>query len=181
MLAAPDLGVVASTPADGLSAQHKLLELARAKKRGSSVTLTEGEVNALLTRHLVQAREMRLTKPSARLIGGDRFVFNGQCPLRQLLDEMSLGAVAEMLPERWQKRPLWVQIGARLRMDRVPRNQLRTDVDEFALGRQPLPAMLVRLLVDPASVGMLRWPLPDYIEQISVERGRVVIRSTASR
>jgi hypothetical protein len=145
------------------------------------VTLTEGEVNALLARHLVQARGMRLTTPSARLIGDDRFVFNGQCPLRQLLEEMALGALAELLPERWQTRPMWVHIGARLRVDRTPHHQLRTDVDEFALGRQPLPVALVRLLVDPASVGVLRWPLPSYIEQISVERGRVIVRSASSR
>jgi hypothetical protein len=181
MLAAPDLDAVSSTPEDGVAAQRKLLDLTRAKKRGATVTLTEGEVNALLARHLVQARGMRLTTPSARLIGDDRFVFNGQCPLRQLLEEMALGALAELLPERWQTRPMWVHIGARLRVDRTPHHQLRTDVDEFALGRQPLPVALVRLLVDPASVGVLRWPLPSYIEQISVERGRVIVRSASSR
>jgi hypothetical protein len=181
ILATTDPDEFALTHEEGVSAQRKLLDLTRAKRRAGTVTLTEGEVNALLARHLVQARGMRLATPSARLLGDDRFVFSGQCPLRQLLEEISLSAVADVLPESWQRRPVWVHIGARLHLDRVPRNQLRTDVEEFAVGRQRLPAPLVRLLVDPASLGVLRWPLPDYIEQITVERGRVVVRSAASR
>jgi hypothetical protein len=181
ILATPDLDVVAGTPEDGITAQRKLLDLTRAKKRAGTVTLTEGEVNALLARHLVQARGMRLASPSARLIGDDRFAFKGQCTLRQLLEETSLGALAEVMPERWLTRPVWVRVGARLRMDRIPNNQLRSDVDEFVLGRQRLPTTLVRLLVDPASVGLLRWPLPAYVEQVSVERGRVLVRTASSR
>src|SRR5438093_1203073 len=53
---------------------------------------------------------------------------------------------------------------------------LRLDVRGFAIGRQGLPAVLLRILLDPRTLGVLRWPLPDSIEAITVEPGRVVIR-----
>ena len=181
MLEAPDLSPTTSTPGDGTRAQQKLFDVARGARKGSTVTLSEAEVNALLTRHLVQARGVRLAAPNARLIGDDRFVLNAQSPVRHLLEEVSLGALAEILPARWQARPIWVHVGGRVRMADGRRRQLRTDVDEFAIGRQPLPARLLRLLLDPASVGLLEWPLPDHVERVAIEPGRVVIRTALPR
>ena len=59
---------------------------------------------------------------------------------------------------------------------RRERRYLRLDVREFAVGRQGLPAVLLRILLDPRTLGVLRWPLPDSIEAITIEPGRVVIR-----
>jgi len=143
--------------------------------------LTEAEINALLARHLVEARGVRLAAPRARLIGGDRFVLHAQSPLRQLLDEASLGAVAGMLPQSWQARAVALRVGARVRVADGPRRQLRVDVDEFAVGRQRLPAPALRLLVDPAAVGLLQWTLPDHVEHVGIEPDRVVIQTASSR
>jgi hypothetical protein len=182
MLETPDLSPVASTPVDGTRAQQKLFEVARGTKGPDRVTLTEAEVNALLTRHLVQARGVRLGAPSVRLIGDDRFVLDAQSPVRRLLEEISLRALADVLPARWENRPLWVHVGARVHIvDGRRRRQVRADVDEFAIGRQALPPPLLRVLLDPASVGLLEWPLPDHVERVAIEPGRVVIRTASPR
>jgi hypothetical protein len=180
MLAQPDVSAPTTTAADGARAQRKLFDLARQSRRGETVVLTEAELNALLARHLVQARGVRLVNPSVRLIGGDRFVLRAQSPLRQLFDEASLGAVAHVMPARWQVRPVWLRMGARVRLEEGPRRQLRVDVDEFAVGRQRLPAPAVRLLLDPASVGLLQWPLPEHVEHVGIEPDRVVIQTVSS-
>jgi hypothetical protein len=181
MLAQPDLTVPATTAADGARAQRKLFDLARQSRPGETVVFTEAELNALLARHLVQARGVRLTTPSVRLIGGDRFVLRAQTSLRQLFEEAALGAVADVMPARWQKRPVWLRVGARVRLQEEPRPQLRIDVDEFALGRQRLPAPAARLLLDPATVGLLQWPLPEHVERVGIEPDRVIIQTASSR
>lgn len=179
MLAHPDLRVVPVTAADGARAQRKLFDLARQTRRGETIVLSEAEVNALISRHLVEARGVRLGTPTATLVGGDRVVVIGQSPLRHLLDEASLGGLANLLPTRWQIRPLWLRLGARVRVEAGARRQLRMDVDEFAVGRQRLPAPLLRLLLDPASVGLLQWALPDHVERVGIEPGRVVIQTAS--
>src|SRR6185369_3459944 len=140
MLARTDVSAPVTTAADGSRAQRKLFDLARRARAGESVVFTAAEINALLARHLVEARGIRLSSPSVRLIGGDRFVLHVQTPLRQLLDEASLGAMADLLPKRWQERPVWLRVGALLDPDSGARRQLRISVDEFTVGRQRLPA-----------------------------------------
>jgi hypothetical protein len=180
MLADPHVAIPETTQADGSRAQRKLFELGRQGRRGEPVMLTEAEINALLARHLVEARGIRLAAPSARLIGGDRFVLYVQSPLRQLLDEAALGSVANLFPISWQNRPVWLRVGAHVWVDDGgSRRQLRIKVDEFSVGRQRLPAPALRLLLDPATVGLLQWTLPEHVERVGVEPGRVVIQTTA--
>ena len=54
MLADPAIAVPATTPADGARAQRKLFDLGR--PRTGETVFTEAEINALLARHLVEAR-----------------------------------------------------------------------------------------------------------------------------
>jgi hypothetical protein len=99
-----------------------------------------------------------------------------------VLDEATLGRLADLLPARWQTRPLWLRVGAHLRLETDgPRRQLRFEVDEFTIGRQRLPAPMLRMVLDPATVGMMQWTLPDYIERIDIEPGRVVVRPAPPR
>src|SRR5712664_1201855 len=133
-LARPDVPPPAATsPADGARAQRKLFDLARQGRRATTVTLSEAEINALLARHLVEARGVRLGAPAARLLGAD------------------------------------------VRVDEGAPRQLRLDVEDFAVGRQRLPAAALRLLLDPAAVGLLRWPLPQDFDSVIIEPGRVII------
>src|SRR4030095_4072671 len=78
MLAQPALPPILTTPGDGPRARQKLCALTR-RRRGpaETVVITEAEVNALLSRHLVKARGVQLGAPSARLLGGDRTRLTG--------------------------------------------------------------------------------------------------------
>jgi len=180
MLAKPRAATLPpTTAADGARAQQKIFDVARASRLAQPVTLSEAEVNALLARHLVEARGVRLNTLGVRLIGGDRVELTGQAPLRQLLDEAGLAGVAGVLPARWLEHPMWVHVGARTHVSAGPRRQLSLDVEDFAVGRQRLPARSLRLLLDPAAVGLLRWPLPEHVHDVTIEPGRVVIRGAS--
>lgn len=182
MLAKPvAASLPATTAADGTRAQQKLFDVARANRLNQPVSITEAEVNALLSRHLVEARGVRLNTLGVRLVGDDRVELTGQAPLRQLLDEAGLGGAASVLPERSLRHPMWIHIGARTHVTGEPRRQLSLDVEDFAVGRQRLPVGALRLLLDPAAVGLLRWPLPEHVHEVTIEPGRVVIRGASSR
>jgi hypothetical protein len=177
MLKPPAVAPPASTAADGSRAQQKLFEVARGAR---IVTLSESEINALLAHHLIEARGVRLAGLAVHLVGADRVEVVARVPLAQLLDEMGIPVVTGVLPRRWAAHPVWLRAGAQVRVERGSRPRLRLDVDDFAVGRQRLPARSLRLLLDPATVGLLQWPLPGHVESIAIEPGRVVIRGAAS-
>jgi hypothetical protein len=180
MLAKPAAASLpATTAADGTRAQQKLFDVARASRLNQPVAVTEAEVNALLSRHIAEARGVRLNTLGVRLVGDNRVELTGQAPLRQLLDEAGLGGVAGVLPEAWLRHPMWIHVGARTRVTGEPRRQLSLDVEHFAVGRQSLPAGALRLLLDPAAVGLLRWPLPEHVHGVTIEPGRVLIRGAS--
>lgn len=180
MLAKPEAAAMpATTAADGSRAQQKIFSIARASQLPQPVILTEAEINALLSRHIVEARGVRLNTLAVRLVGGDRIELTGQAPLRQLLDEAGASAAAGLLPARWLEHPMWVHVGARPHVSAGPRRQLSLEVEDFAVGRQRLPARTLRLLLDPAAVGLLRWPLPEHVRDVTIEPGRVVIRGAS--
>ena len=183
MLAAPP-GAAAlpdATPADGSRAQQKLFEIARSSRLTHPVTLSEAEINGLLRHHLVEARGVRLGGVAVRLIGANRVELTGQTPLRQLLDEAGLQAFSGVIPTTWLEHRMWIRVGARAHVNDAPGRRLSLEVEDFAVGRQRLPARTLRLLLDPAAVGLLQWPLPEHVHDVTVEPGRVVIRGTSSR
>jgi hypothetical protein len=179
-LARPD--APPSAPAlhsDGVRAQHKLVQLFRAEHRPAAVSLSEAEINALLARHVMQARGIHLGTAHARLVGDDRIELTTRMPLRELLDNAGGAVGTRLLPASWQERPVWMRVRARVTVEARGPRQLRGDVEAFALGRQRLPVVLMRLVMDPAIVGLLRWPLPAEVTAVTIEPGRVVIKTTS--
>ena len=123
MLARPQAATLPeTTAADGTRAQQKIFDVAR-HRSSQPVILSEAEVNALLSRHLVEARGVRLNTLAVRLLGGDRLELTGQAPLRQLFEEAGLPAVVAVLPARWRERPVWIHVGALARVTEGPRRQ----------------------------------------------------------
>ena len=173
-----DPRVVAEQPtaADSSRAQRKVFDLAnRGHRAGEQVVLTEREINALLSRQL--AGELPFSSAVARLLGDGRIELAGQLPARQLLAESPGAAVLDLMPDGWGRRPLWVHLRTRARVEpRGARRQLRLDVERFAIGRLPLPGSAVRLLFDPQSLRFLRLPLPDDVDDVVIEPGRALIR-----
>jgi len=177
VLGRPDLPSLAGPAGDPLSAERKLSELIGRRRSRAPVVLTEGEVTALLARRLPEAADLPLRGLVVRLPGAGTVEVAGAIPLQALARGTQLAGVVGALPQAWRDRPVWLRLRARPRVEEgAIRRYLRLDVDRFFLGRQRLPVFVLRLLLDPAALSMLRWPLPSGIAAVDAETGRVVIR-----
>jgi hypothetical protein len=176
MAALPDDGRPAPIAADASRAQQKLFSLARHGRRAQTVTLSEAELNALLASQMTGTEGGRLSRLDARLLGDDRAEIVALMPLGAALEEVGLGSVVAVLPRSVRARPVRLRADVHLMVDVTPR-QARLDVDEFSIGQQRLPAAALRLLVDPSTLHALRWRLPDHVDGIAIEPGRVLIRT----
>jgi len=178
----PEFVGVAGTAEDGIRCQQKMFEIARGGRlpRGGPIrpiAISEPELNAFLSRHLVEAARIPLGSTYVRLVGDGVVELKGQIPLRRAL------AIPELLTFRWLEQPVWVHLGARASLEvdaaRKQRRYLRLDVERFALGRQQIPGVLARLVVSSAILNQLRWRLPDTVEAITVEPRVIVIRTAS--
>ena len=180
----PSLQHEIGTAADGRRAQQKLFDLAtrgggrdRREERKATVTLTEGELNALLTRHL-SARELPLDEMSIRLIGDGVVEVSGRLPVRMLSGD-SLDAFLGLFPERFMATPVWVRLRGHVQLEsgtgRTDRRRLRLDVGYLSLGRRRLPTTVLGLLPEGPVLRATRWPLPETVEAVTVEPGRLTI------
>lgn len=175
----PRLPAITTTAADSQRAQEKIYSIvSRSGPRGRPVELSEPEVNAFLARNLVDVADLPLTELRVDLSQPERARIAGRTTLGALLTEPPLSAIRDVIPSSWQGRTVWLQLAATPRVEKSDgrRRYLRLVVEEFAVGRQRLPALLVRLLLEPGTVRLLRWPLPDTIEDVRIDRGRVVVR-----
>jgi hypothetical protein len=169
------LPMPATTAADGRRAQQKIYEVARGK---DEVVLTDRELNALLSRHLADAPRMPLVGLIVGFPARDTVELAGRVPLARLLR----GGAAAYLPERWRQRGAWVYVLATSHVDDRPGGrELLLDVRDWAVGRQHLPAWLLPAILDGETLRVLHWPLPETVEGVTVEPGRITIRSGAAR
>jgi hypothetical protein len=184
----PEFHAPVTAAQDGLQAQRKIYEIVRARSgrrmAAEPVVLTQGELNAFLSHHLAEAAEVPLSDIGLRLAADGTVELLGRLPLAHHVTEPPLSGFAGVLPAILLGRPVWLTMRARVRLEpsltRRERRYLRLDVYEFAVGRQRLPALLHRILLDPQTLQVLRWPVPGSIEAITVEAGRVVIRLASS-
>jgi hypothetical protein len=186
MTRTPDLAGTPSSPADGIRAQQKIFDLLRRASGGRphTATLSEAEVNGFLSRHLGETAEMSFRNITARLPDEGRADLAAQLPLRNLLDVPPLSALTRVLPAAWLDRGVWLSLRTRVSLEGVDgprprRKHLRLDVEGFWLGRQRLPEVMLRVLLDPRALGLLRWRLPSGIEGLHVEPGRLVIQTAS--
>ena len=180
LLQEPDLPATAPTAAEGARAQQKIFDLVRGRTRAEPVVLTERELNAFLSRHLAEMADAPLTSVGVRLAGDGVAEFRARLPLRYLTEEPPWSVIATIAPAAWLERPVWLRVTARPRVEAPAapsrRRHLRLAVEGFAVGRQRLPAALLRLVLPPTMLRVLRWPLPDGVGAITIEAGQAVIR-----
>src|SRR5262245_21135534 len=178
----PEIAGAAGAADAGLRCQQKIFEIARSSRlaKGGTirpVALSEPELNAFLSRHLVEAARIPLGSASVRLVGDGVVELKGQIPLRRAL------AIPDLLSIRWLEQPVWIHLVARASLEvdaaRKQRRYLRLDIERLALGRQPIPRVLTRLVVSSAILNQLRWRLPDTVEAITVEPRVIVIRTAS--
>ena len=174
----PDIATAAGSATDGQRAQQKLFDLAR---RPRTVELSEREVNAFLNRHLVGAADLPLQNLAAAFTADDHARIGGQITMRRLLAQPPLSVLAGIAPAAVLDRPVWLTIEASVSLEKPDaspdRRRLRLDVRRCWLGRLPLPEVMLRVLLDVGALRFLRTPIPDSIDDLRIERGRLVIRS----
>lgn len=168
--------------AEGRRAQQKLFDLASGggNRRGEprTITLSEGEINALLTRHLSGDR-LPLADSGIRLVGDGVVEITGRLPLHALFGD-SLSAAIRLLPERWTEQPVWLRHRGHVRLEtggaRGDRRTVRLDVESLWVGSQRLPAAVLGVLPEGPARRATRWPVPDSVDSITVEPSRLTIR-----
>jgi hypothetical protein len=167
---------------DGLRGQQKIYAIASARRgSGARVALTEEELNGFITRHVVEIGDLPLSDVSARLIGANVANVFGRVPIASLVNEASAQPIARALPPSWLEHRVWIRLVTNVRVEPGPggHRYLRLDVIGFSIGRQPLPALLSRLLLDPTALQWLRWTLPGAVEDVRIEKGQAVVRMAA--
>lgn len=177
----PEVPVLVASAEDSARAQHKVFQLVdRGRgKRVGPIVFTEAEVNALVSRQL--AGQLPLSSPVVRLLAGDTVELFGRVPARRLLVDSPLSWFSDLLPSGWGRREVWLRIRARASLEAGPRPRLRFEPTEFAVGRLPLPTLMVRLLLDPGTLAIFRWSLPEDVEAVTIDAGRATIRVASSR
>ena len=181
----PEFPRLTTNAADGVRAQQKIFDLVRrgagrGGPGGEPVALSESELNAFLSRHLAETAEVPFSDIGISLPGGGIADFRGRLPLRHLLTEPPLSTLGAGLPQGWLERLVWLRVSTRARVEpgatRAQRRYLRLEVVSFAIGRQRLPATVLRLLLNPSTLRVLRWPMPEGTDAVTIETDRVVIR-----
>jgi hypothetical protein len=186
MLRQPDevVAPAAATREDAARAQEKLYAIVTGRGRasgGGAVVITQAELNAFLARNLVEIGDLPVSDTSV-ILGTEGLVeIRGRLPLSYLVKEVHGDALASILPSSWLERRVSVTLVANVRVEAAPgtRRYLRLDVRRFSIGRQPLPAMTPRLVLAPSALRWFRWSLPGTVEDVRVEKGRVVVRTAA--
>lgn len=181
VLGDPAVPRVATTAADSQRAQQKIFSIVSRSARGRSIELSEAELNAFLERNLAEAGDVTVSDLRVDLADPERVRLAGKTTLGALLAEPPLTIVREQLPAAWLARPVWIQLVARPTTETTGgrRRYLRLDVREMHVGRQRVPAVFAKLVLEPGAVRLLRWPLPRAIEDVTIERGRALVRTAS--
>ena len=179
MLQAPVVEPIPFTRDDGVRAQQKIVDLALHRARSGPVLFTEAELNAFVARHLDPA-ELPVRDPVIRLRGDDSLEIIGTVALGRLMRESPLATLAEILPAWWLARPVWLTVAAGATVSTERRHILRLEPRRLLIGRQRVPAFVLRLLLDPSSLRLMRIALPSEVQTVRIERGRVIIQQATS-
>jgi hypothetical protein len=183
----PEIPVWVPTAAESRRAQQKLFEIVRRPPRSGEsgtdvVTFSEKEVNALISRHLVEVGGVAVKNSFVRLVGTHRVDIYGSLPLGDVLDAVGPATISRQLPASWVTRPVWWHLTTRLRATGGSdgRRRLYLDAESLTLGDQPVPVALTRLLLPPRVLELLRLDLPAGVDSVTVEPGKVVVRGRAA-
>jgi hypothetical protein len=174
-------------PEDGARAQQKIFDLIRgdgerSRARSHQVTLTEGELNWFLSKN-VELTRLPIAVRAVRLAGDGVVELKALLPLRTALSASPVMAFASLLPASWLERQVWLHLDAKASLEvgatRNLRRYLRLNVQHVAIGRQPLPVTLLGLIPSLADQGLLRWRMPESVEQLTITPGAVVIKTSS--
>ena len=160
--------------ADAATARAKLAEIplrdSSHSSREEAILLSERETAALVARHLVETSGIKFEPFALRLTPG-QFVLQGP-PFAQL---------ASQLPATQLKLPIWITARGSITVDPgesgVKQGRARIALTEFTLGKQPVGAWPIYIVMGPTGVGLLRWAVPGAVRDVEIEDKRLVIRT----
>ena len=183
----PDVVAAPGSAQEGSRAQQKIFDLIRgdgerSRARSREVTLTEGELNWFLSKN-VELTKLPVAIRAVRLAGDGVVELKALLPLRAALSASPVMAFASLLPASWLDRQVWLHLDAKATVEvgatRSQRRYLRLGVQHVAIGRQPLPVSMLGLVPSLADQGLLRWRMPESVEQLTITPGAVVIRTSS--
>ncbi len=178
VFATPETRPVPFTRNDGYAAQQRLYEIvlrqAGRSTRRDPLVITEPEANAFLARHLEQAG-MPLSPFMVRFSPGQLTV-QGQTALRNLFKGQPLSLLTPHVSDKWFDQRVWVTVRGKIRVEGTGKDRYGSvEVNEFALGRQPLGSLLLSAFLGPGGGGLLKWPVPSVVDEIRLDAQRVVV------
>jgi hypothetical protein len=151
-------------------------------RRHTTLTFSQAELGAFLARQVGDATDLSISELRVVLPEANVAEIAARVRVRDVLKEPPLAAATHVLPQSWLERPVWLHLRgtARLEPETTGRKRfLRIDVQQFWIGRQRLPAIVPRLILDPGALRILRWPLPRGVEDVTIEKGRVIVRAAS--
>jgi hypothetical protein len=180
-LQTPDIARAEPAARTGLKIEHRGGARGSGMRSGhSTVELSAVEVSRLVAKQLAERLESAPPDVRIGLRPDDPVEIAFTVPLHRVLAESALAGFGGRLPARWLDRPVWLDMHASPRLETVGpgagRRYLRLDLREFAVGRQRWPTLVARLLLEPGTLSALRWPLPDGVESVTIEKDRVLVR-----
>jgi hypothetical protein len=148
--------------------------------RQGPIILSEREINAWVARHLAEAAGLRFDPFAMRLAQG-HFLLQGRTVLRDLLQGPPFAQLVPYLPAKQLNRPLWITVQGYVSVQPgepggTP-GRARVTLTEFNLGKQPVGNWPFSVVMGPAGLRLLSWPVPGVVRDIDIEDKRVVIQT----
>jgi len=170
--------------ADASTARAKLAEIplrdSSHSSREEAVLLSERETAALVARQLAETAGIKFEPFALRLTHGE-FVLQGRTVIGNLLQGPPFAQLASQLPAAQLKRPIWITARGYITVDPgepgAKQGRARVTLTEFTLGKQPVGAWPIYIVMGPTGVGLLRWAVPGAVRDIEIEDKRLVIRT----
>lgn len=145
----------------------------------ATLTMSETDLAVFITRQLNSRAELPVRDIVVRLPDGNGADVGAKTTVQDIGRAWGMpGSVFAFMPHSWRDHPVWVTARAAPRLGRDDsRRYLRVDVSRFAFGRLPLPTVAAKWV----GLGLLHWELPDDVEDVRLEPGRVTVRISSSR
>lgn len=189
-LGSPDPPFPEGSVADAQRGQQKIFAILRAGEKRSGAghleehALTDREINGFISRHLGNIEGTAVDGFGMRFVGDGVADLYARLALRRVIGERVSTTLSRELPSGWVDRSLWLRLRGPVHLQRdtgrIQPRALRMDVSEVFVGRQRVPVAAVGLLLGEDAARLLRWPVPDGVEGVTIEPGTAVVRMLSS-
>src|SRR5262249_5138583 len=98
-----------------------------------------------------------------------------------LLKGPPFAQLGSQLPATQLNRPIWITARGYITVDSgepgLKQGRARIALTEFTLGKQPVGAWPLYIVLGPTGVGLLRWAVPGAVRDVEIDDKRLVIRT----